>query len=262
MSNGQYISAISSAPTMMGFPFAPAAGRVAGHTRVFAYGRNTSPAAGEDVWEGNAVYPFQTAATAMEILSSSASDAAAGTGTRTVLVSGLDLNFNPISETVTMNGTSVVALVNSYLRINNVTQTSAGSNQVNVGTITLRVHSAGATQAIMAIGYGYSKLGLYTIPNGFSLLVTDLLLETGGTGTASNCVFGFKRYFPNAGSPYYYITNEYVASPQLPVQRTVTAGVLIPQTVSLVMTITGVTGTPPAVYAGFEGILIDNTQLT
>src|SRR6266487_3343203 len=87
-------------------------GRVGGHTRVASYGHTPSPNANTDVWEGGIIYPFQSSATIMEILSSSASDTAAGTGARTYTVIGLDSNFNPISEIITLNGVTAVQTVN------------------------------------------------------------------------------------------------------------------------------------------------------
>lgn len=60
-------------------------------------------------------YQTPTTATALEILSSDANDTAAGTGARTVTVEGLDGSGNPLTETVSMNGTAAVALSNSFL---------------------------------------------------------------------------------------------------------------------------------------------------
>jgi len=257
MPNG-FVKIPSLDPIAVSFPFGATLGRVAGHSRVAAYGFNGAPAAGADVWVGQGAYPFQTSAQSLEILSSSASDAAAGTGARTVTVQGLDANFNAVQETVTLNGTSVVALVNSYLRINNVQVATAGSGGANAGTVTLRVAGAGASQAVMSPGVGYAKQAIYTVPNGFSLLLTDLFFAVGGVATSVNVTFSFTRISP-AG--VITTTNEYPTIPFTPTQRQVAAGTMVMQQTTLTTRITGITSTPPSAYAGFEGILVANQYL-
>jgi hypothetical protein len=257
MTNG-YVKSVSQDPVPITFPFGATVGRISGHSRVVAVGHTPTPAANTDCWEGANAYPLQAAATKLEILSASANDAAAGTGARTFVLNGLDTNFNPISETLTMNGTTPVLTVNSYLRVNSLQIASAGSGNTNAGDVTLRVQSAGATQAIARAGYGFAKQCIYTVPTGFSLLVTDLLLQCGGTGTTSNIIYGFTRISP---SGLLYTTNEYVVGPLLPIQRLVAPGVVVPQQTTLTTRITAVTGAPTSGYSSFEGILIDNTQL-
>lgn len=234
-------------------------GRIGNASRAAAYGHMASPTAGSDVWEGGGAYPFLAAASTLEILSSSAADAAAGTGGRTAVINGLGHNFNPISETITLNGVTPVSTANQYLRINSLMLASAGSGGTNAGTITLRVQGAGATQSVIRIGYGYAKSAVYTVPLGFTLLVMDLYFNVGGNGNASNIVFSFARTNP---SGLLLITNEYNANASAPIQRLPNMGGPVQQTISLTTRITTVGSTPTDAYAAFEGYLIDNTQLT
>ena len=118
----------------------------------------------EDIWPVGGEYPFQTAAVTLEMLSTSVNDTLLGTGARTILVSGLNLAFVPVSETVNLNGVGVVALVNSYYRINDVRVATAGSSSINLGDITLRLTGAGVTQAFIPIGFGRSQACIYTVP--------------------------------------------------------------------------------------------------
>src|ERR1700722_11390468 len=118
MASNGYIKNTDNGGLLMPLPFGASLGRVAGHSRVAIYGHTPTPTAGTDVWEGASAYPFQTVATKMEILSGSASDTAAGTGAQSMMVVGLDVNFNPISEVIVMNGVTPVQSVNTYLRIN------------------------------------------------------------------------------------------------------------------------------------------------
>lgn len=178
-----------------------ALGKVPGVSRVSALGYNadvdtsTTP---EDIWPGGGLYPFKTAAGILEILSSSANDTVAGTGCRTVLISGLDASYNVISETVSMNGTSAVQTVNSYLRVNSMRgdgNNSAGTS--NIGTITLRDTGAGTTRAIMEIGRGMSTAAVYTVPAGYTLVLyaveISINVATAGNNRNVDCAFVFRN---------------------------------------------------------------------
>lgn len=111
-------------------------------------------------------YSFQASAVAMEIISTSVNDAAAGTGVRTVLVEGLNASYVEQSETVTMNGTTNVNLVNTYLRINNITAKTAGSGGINDGDITVQLDAGGVAQSVIMTGANRSQDGVYTVPAG------------------------------------------------------------------------------------------------
>lgn len=139
--------------------------------------------AAEDVWPGGGFLSWLSVATAQEIVSGSANDAAAGTGARTVLVSGLDGSFIEQSEIATMNGTTAAALTKTYLRINNALVLSAGSGETNDAAITIRDAGGGATRAIIPAGAGISKQSNYTVPAGHSLIVREVfgcINRTGG----------------------------------------------------------------------------------
>jgi len=233
-------------------------GRVGGHSRVAQYGHTPTAAAGTDVWEGASAYPFQAAATKLEILSSSASDTAAGTGARTFTIVGLDANFNVISEVITMAGVTPVQTTGTYLRVNGLSIASAGSGNTNAGDVTLRVTGAGASQAIARAGFGYAKQAVYTVPAGFTLLVTDLLLEVGGFAANQGITFSFTRV---AASGLITTTNEYPTSTMAPTERRVFTGAQVPATTSLVIRVSSIV-TATNGYAAFNGILVDNTQLT
>jgi hypothetical protein len=256
---GEYLRSISSDAVEMQPSRAITLGRVAGHSRGSAYGHTPTPAANTDVWEGAGLYPFLSAASILEVLSSSANDTAAGTGARTFTINGLDGNFNPVSEVVTLNGVTPVQTVKSYLRVNSFAIASAGSGNVNAGDVTLRVTGAGSTQAIARALYGFSKSAIYTVPTGFTLLINDLFFAVAGNGSATNVVFSFTRIGPTG---LITTTNEYNANPSAPVQRLPDMGGPIVQQTSLTTRITSVGGSPTGAYAAFEGILVDNTQLT
>lgn len=136
------------------------------------------------------IYQTPTALTSLEIVSSDANDTSAGTGARTVIISGLGTAWAEVSETVTMNGTTPVALANQYFRVfrayvvttGRYATTALGSN---IGTLTLRVSGAGATWATIglvdAIGLGQTQIGCYTVPAGKTLYINefDVTVDSG-----------------------------------------------------------------------------------
>lgn len=129
-----------------------ALGNVPGFAIVNKFGRNPELDINgniyQDVWEGRAGvgtdYPFFPAsAQSMELVSASVNDAAAGTGAQSVLVEGLDGNYAEISETVVTNGTSVVALSNTYIAINRAFVVASGSLGFNEGLIDIQIAAGG-----------------------------------------------------------------------------------------------------------------------
>lgn len=108
----------------------------------------------ETVWDGNNVYTYiATAGTA--VAASSSTDDNGGT----VEVSGLDANFNEISEILTIGGS---AGTKQFYRVSRARMVSANTGDTNVGNVTITVDSKSA--AIITAGYGQTLMALYTVP--------------------------------------------------------------------------------------------------
>jgi hypothetical protein len=153
-----------------------AAGEVSGYSSINKFGHNPTVETGtdpEDVWQGGGIYGFvPTESVTCDIKSDDTDDAAAGTGARTVIVYGLDTNWLEVNETVTLNGTTEVALQNEYVRLYRAVVLTAGSQMENDGNITVQ-SSEGAggindnTVGIyIAAEDGQSQQAWYTIPAG------------------------------------------------------------------------------------------------
>lgn len=137
------------------------------HFRIFGR-RTTASTALEDVWEGptaNRPWPAD-AGTAMEVVSTSADDAAAGTGARTVDVYYLDPSGNFLFETVTLNGITPVALTATPRRIMGGSHASSvGSGGVPAGTI--KIQSVGGATVYEQWATGNRSLSCArTVPAG------------------------------------------------------------------------------------------------
>lgn len=135
------------------------------------YNPNASTGAAADIVSHD-VTPYAgqpTAATAetVEVFSSSANDTSAGTGARTVRITGLEsfATTTLTQETLTMNGVTAVTSSNTYVRILKVEVLTAGSGGSNAGTITCRHTTTTANIFdVMQIGDNESLNAVCTIP--------------------------------------------------------------------------------------------------
>lgn len=162
-------------------------GFIGGQSIVTKFGTNSDIDTGtvpEDIWEGGGAYNgWATAAEICQIASASANDTAAGTGARTVQITGLDANYDVQSETLTLNGTSQVDTVNSYIRIHTATVLSAGSGGVNAGILTVRQKVTTANVFLsMVAGRNQTNCSAYTVPAGFTAIMEKI---TSAPGTSS-----------------------------------------------------------------------------
>ncbi len=109
-----------------------------------------------------------TTGTALEVVSSSVNDTSAGSGARTVKIEGLDGNYAPFAETVTLAGTTPVALANtSVIAINKFFVVTAGSGLANAGTVDVRTVSGGTIKSrIQALAESVNMAAefVYTVP--------------------------------------------------------------------------------------------------
>lgn len=114
-----------------------------------------------------------------EALSSSANDTAAGSGAHTILVTGIDSNWNLLSETITLNGLTPVQSVNTYYRVTKVEVMAVGSyGGTNAGTITVRGTGGGTTFVIVSPSYGQSFSSHFCVPAGFYGAIAGANLST------------------------------------------------------------------------------------
>lgn len=159
--------------------------------RVTALGNNPDVDTGtvpEDIWPLGGVYPFLSVATALEILSSDINDTAAGTGGRTVLINGLDGNYDEVAQIVTLNGTTPVSIPTPLLRVNSAILMTAGSNEVNIGNITIRDTATVTARAYLQAGSGITRSSIYTVPNGYTLVINSMVFTINRAANANDAI--------------------------------------------------------------------------
>jgi hypothetical protein len=106
-------------------------------------------------WENNTIYTYPTAALNMTANSSNTSDTDV-----TIITLGLDENYNRISNTVTLNGTSSVS-IGSFYRINDVITISGNAR----GDVTIANNAV--TYAKIKEGTGKNQASIFTVPAGY-----------------------------------------------------------------------------------------------
>ncbi len=116
---------------------------------------------------GSVVLPVPASAIAMEVVSTSANDAAAGSGARTVEFVTLGAGFVEQSQTVTLNGTTAVSLTGTHLRLNGMhVLTNGAAGGTAAGDLILQAAGGGTEYARVAAGGNMLLQAHYTVPAG------------------------------------------------------------------------------------------------
>jgi hypothetical protein len=170
-------------------------GQIQGHRNVTVFGFNPDVDTTQvSVWPLPSLITFPASAIQMTVSSSSANDTSAGTGARTIVVQGLDANYNEVSETVTMNGQTAVTMTAALLRVNYAYVLTAGSGNgaagdIYIGTGTVTAGVPATVYDIIKFDYNVTTTGSYTIPAGYTGYVSQGLFSAGQAG-GSNQVQG------------------------------------------------------------------------
>ena len=143
--------------------------RASGASQVQLFGFNrTIETAYETVWNnGGGIYTFPTEPLTMTLVSTSAAD------TMPVLIQGLDKNYQPIDDIVTLNGTTAVTTSIPFFRINNAV-ILAGENAGDIS-----INNGGSTYAYIESEHGSSQGIIYTTPADKSLYVSTAHFTSG-----------------------------------------------------------------------------------
>ena len=148
-------------------------GLINGSKPVFVSGININIES-QGVWGGVGDY--------VDIVSDWVSDTPLGIGAHTLSITGLNQDYDEVTETINMNGTTKVRTTNRYQIIHKMTVLEAGSAGINVGTISSqRADStlwAGATLTgvvgpHIVIGSNESQSCIYQVPNGHTLYLCN-----------------------------------------------------------------------------------------
>ena len=184
-------ASITRVGTYEPFNLQVARGQIPWHESITVFGYNDDVDSSlETVWPYGGILQFPSTALQLSVSSDNANDTAAGTGARTVYLSGLDANHNTISETVTLNGLTAVTTTNSYLHVNQCYVATAGSSDsaagniyFGTGVVTLGIPAT--VYDIIKYDYNTRVTGSYTIPAGYTGYVMQGLFAAGQASSSS-----------------------------------------------------------------------------
>lgn len=159
-------------------------------------------------------YTEQTTNFTGSVVSSSASDAAAGTGARTVKITYLDsTGVGPLTETVTLNGTTAVNLVSTnHCYIEKMEVLTVGSTGSNVGTITLKTGAGGAGTTVGTIAA--TDLSTFWnhhyVPLGKTCYIISYFMGNTGTTASQGSLYVLKSIQINVSNVPERIVSDFV----------------------------------------------------
>ena len=125
----------------------------------------------ETVWNEGGIYPYMSSPRILTISSTDGDDAAAGTGLRSLVITGLVDDYESATEIITLDGANAVSTTKNWIRIFDITGFLVGANGVNIGDVyigegALTSGKPAIVYAKIQIGRGRSLMAIYTIPKG------------------------------------------------------------------------------------------------
>jgi len=185
MSNIKDNLGINNSIMTMDWKFPLGARRFEGIAPDLKFGRNPAVGATEvTIWDGEIGYPFLSAAEILQVVSDDVKDVfETGDGAWSISITGLDANWDEITEIVELNGTTTVETTNKFLRVFRASVINAGvvtsTNGNNVGAISITSKSTSKLQAKILAGIGQTLMLVRTVPRGYTALVTGISFSVG-----------------------------------------------------------------------------------
>lgn len=239
-----------------------ALGRVGGLSSNIKFGRNPDidTGVGEDIWNGGSIYTGQPVGFSPEtvtVFSDSSADTAAGSGARTIEISGLksEASTEYETETISLNGTTGVVSINTWWRVNRLIVLTAGSGGENAGQITVRATTTTANVfAVVAAGFNQSTIAAYTVPANKTMVVLRKRISiTRATGADGSATISFRVRDPGG---VYRADPIYEIQTGSNVNTVFSAGVTHPAGTDMKVRVENVSDNNTIAEASFEFVLI------
>lgn len=243
------------------FELQVARGLIDGHKTLFKFGNNPdNNGTLETVWSHSTLYVYPLAATAMKVSSTSANDNITGTGAHTVLVAGLDANYNEISEIVTLTGQTPVLTTTVFLRVFRAYVVTAGVSNTAAGTIYIGdgVVTAGLPELVYAeipLGENQTLMAMWTVPAGYTFYMYRGSFSA-ASNNASQYVLGKFMVRPLGG--VFRNAADVTANSNV-IQYDFEIPLAIPEKSDIEARVIALAGTNFYITASFEGVYILNT---
>ena len=196
-SNGYPLEIIDGELRVLTTPssLAIARGLIPGMSHINKYGRNpdcdqaasvTAVNIGRSIWDGGIAGAVNwlepTVSRIHQLKSTDVNDTSGGSGTRTVQIYGLDVNYAFFNETLTLNGTTDVP-TSSFTMIYRMRVKTSGATGWGEGTITATADGDNTITAQIAIGNNQTLMTQFMIPasmKGYMTNFSGTLKKSGG----------------------------------------------------------------------------------
>jgi len=238
-----------------------ARGQIEGHKTLFKFGNNPdSNGTLETVWSHSSLYVYPTAATVMKVSSTSSNDTGTGSGAQTVLVAGLDADYNEASEIVTLTGQTPVLTTTVFIRVFRAYVVTAGVNNTAAGIIYIGngVVTAGVPALVYAeipLGENQTLMAMWTVPAGYTFYMYRGSFSA-ASNNAAQYVLGkfmvrpFGGVFRNAAD---------VTANSNVIQYDFEIPLAVPEKADIEARVIALAGNNFYITASFEGVYIENT---
>lgn len=239
-----------------------ATGLIAGRSVIHKFGENPVVAVSstEDVTQSG-VINWLTAATTVRIKAGgNAADDTAGAGSQSIIVAGLDENFEDAEETIVTAGASASSVTTTtFIRVFRAWGLDAGAyTGANTGDIVIENGAGGTDLLTITAGMGQSETSEYTIPAGKTGYLTRISAEV-DANKACDMHMWQRRDADNVSAPY---TGKRIVAdfPQLIGSdgENFESYIEFPEKTDLWWTATTGAGNPASVGVDYDLILVDN----
>ena len=185
--------------------------KIPGSKYVFVFGHNfNTGGTREGLWHVNSEFIWNQTASTLDLVSTNVNDTIAGTGARKVTISGLDINFLEVSQTIDLDGTNPVTTTQSFLRVNHANVEETGTyGGTNLGPISITRNDNSDIMAFIAlddlsVGYGNSHMGKYTVPANYKASIINSNSEVFNTKLVTFS-YNFRKNDNIATGPFFPI---------------------------------------------------------
>jgi len=189
------------------FHYEVALGRRQGATTWNKFGYNSDVDIGtETIWSPGGTFSKMTAAATLSVVSTSANDDSGGTGANSVIIYGVDANWDTQTEVVTLDGTTPVITSGTWFGVNRMAIYLAGTGEVNAGVISATATGGGSTlQAQIPTGEGSTQQSFFFVANNHQFLADFLKINAEKTSGGSSPKVRFKGWVFSAVSNAKYL---------------------------------------------------------
>lgn len=241
--------------TTPAFDLAVALGRVDGWENFRKFGMNNDVDAGtEYLWPPGTARTLPTVAAAASVTGGAQDVLTTGTGAWTVTVQGLDSSLLEVEETINMSGATPSLTTQTFLRINRAFVVTAGTGRVNDAAISITV--GGNLQAYIEAGEGQTHQSFYTVPSNKTLIINNITITTGRSGTTDIAVLTQTRLV-DADASWRSISDIQMYEGQYLNPSLI---LIVPSSTEIRQAITA-DSTNARVSSEYDGFLVDNNYL-